>query len=68
MSLAAIEDIVADLWPDHIAAAIAAADPKRGERIILATTHPGARRVEAQTWMKIKGASEINRREIVDQL
>jgi acyl-[acyl-carrier-protein]-phospholipid O-acyltransferase/long-chain-fatty-acid--[acyl-carrier-protein] ligase len=55
VSLAAIEDIVADLWPDHIAAA----DPKRGERIILATTHPGARRVEAQTWMKIKGASEI---------
>jgi acyl-[acyl-carrier-protein]-phospholipid O-acyltransferase/long-chain-fatty-acid--[acyl-carrier-protein] ligase len=59
VSLAAIEDIVADLWPDHIAAAIAAPDPKRGERIILATTHPGATRLEAQTWMKIQGASEI---------
>ena len=59
VSLATVEDIVADLWPDHIAAAIAAPDPKRGERLILATTRPGATRTEVQTWMKIKGASEI---------
>ena len=59
VSLAAIEDIVVDLWPDHIVAAIAAPDPKRGERVILATTHPGASRAEVETWMKIKGASEI---------
>jgi acyl-[acyl-carrier-protein]-phospholipid O-acyltransferase / long-chain-fatty-acid--[acyl-carrier-protein] ligase len=30
-----------------------------GERVILATTKPGATRAEVQTWMKIKGASEI---------
>ena len=59
VSLAAIEDIIVDLWPDHIVAAIAAPDPKRGERVILATTHPGASRAEVETWMKIKGASEI---------
>jgi acyl-[acyl-carrier-protein]-phospholipid O-acyltransferase/long-chain-fatty-acid--[acyl-carrier-protein] ligase len=59
VSLAAVEDLVTDLWPDHIAAAIAAPDPKRGERVILATTKPGATRAEVQTWMKIKGASEI---------
>jgi acyl-[acyl-carrier-protein]-phospholipid O-acyltransferase/long-chain-fatty-acid--[acyl-carrier-protein] ligase len=59
VSLASIEDIVADLWPDHIAAAVAAPDPKRGERVILATTKPGATRAEVQTWMKIKGAAEI---------
>ena len=59
VSLASIEDIVADLWPDHIAATVAAPDPKRGERVILATTKPGATRAEVQTWMKIKGASEI---------
>jgi acyl-[acyl-carrier-protein]-phospholipid O-acyltransferase / long-chain-fatty-acid--[acyl-carrier-protein] ligase len=59
VSLAAIEDIVADLWPDYTSAAVAAPDPKRGERVILATTKPGATRPEAQTWMKIKGASEI---------
>ena len=59
VSLAAVEDLVADLWPDHLAAAVAAPDPKRGERVILATTKPGATRAEVQTWMKIKGASEI---------
>ena len=59
VSLASIEDLVVDLWPDHIAAAVAAPDPKRGERVILATTKPGATRAEVQTWMKIKGASEI---------
>ena len=59
VSLGSIEEIIAGLWPEHIAAAIAAPDPKRGERVILATTKPGATRAEAQTWMKIKGASEI---------
>ena len=59
VSLAAIEDIVVGPWPDHIVAAVAAPDPKRGERVILATTHPGATRAEVETWMKIKGASEI---------
>jgi simple sugar transport system substrate-binding protein len=41
VSLASVEDLVAGLWPDHVAAAIAALDPKRGERVILATTNPG---------------------------
>jgi acyl-[acyl-carrier-protein]-phospholipid O-acyltransferase/long-chain-fatty-acid--[acyl-carrier-protein] ligase len=59
VSLASVEDLVADLWPEHVAAAIAAPDPKRGERVILATTKPGASRAEVQTWMKIKGGSEI---------
>ena len=59
VSLASVEDLVTDLWPDHIAAAVAAPDPRRGERVILATSKPGATRAEVQTWMKIKGASEI---------
>ncbi len=59
VSLGAVEDLLSDLWPDDLIAAIAAPDPKRGERVILATTHGGATRMEAQTWMKIRGASEI---------
>ncbi len=59
VSLASVEDMIAGLWPDHIAAAIAAPDPKRGERVVLATNKPGATRAEAQAWMKTKGASEI---------
>jgi acyl-[acyl-carrier-protein]-phospholipid O-acyltransferase/long-chain-fatty-acid--[acyl-carrier-protein] ligase len=59
MSLALVKDLVAELWPDHVTAAIAAPDPKRGERVILATTKPGATRAEVQAWMKTKGASEF---------
>jgi acyl-[acyl-carrier-protein]-phospholipid O-acyltransferase / long-chain-fatty-acid--[acyl-carrier-protein] ligase len=59
VSLAAVEDFVAGLWPEHVAVAVAAPDAKRGERVILATTKPGATQAEAQAWMKARGASEI---------
>ena len=53
------EDLVAGLWPSDSVAAIAAPDPRKGERVILATTRPGATRAEVQAWLRIKGASEI---------
>jgi acyl-[acyl-carrier-protein]-phospholipid O-acyltransferase/long-chain-fatty-acid--[acyl-carrier-protein] ligase len=59
VSLAAVEQIVAGLWPDNPPAALATPDPKKGERIVLVTTRPNATRAEVQAWMKIKGASEI---------
>ena len=59
VSLGALEDLVSGLWPDDLVAAVSAPDPKRGERVVLATTHAGATRLEVQTWLKIKGASAI---------
>ena len=59
VSLAAVEDLASALWPEHPPAVVAAPDAKKGERIIMATTKPAATRAEVQTWMKIKGASEI---------
>ena len=59
VSLGALEDLVSGLWPDDLVAAVSAPDPKRGERVILATTHAGATRLEVQAWMKIKGASAL---------
>ncbi|HZZ59667.1 MAG TPA: acyl-[ACP]--phospholipid O-acyltransferase [Roseiarcus sp.] len=59
ISLGALEDLVSGLWPDDLVATVSAPDPKRGERVILATTHAGATRAEVQAWMKIKGASAI---------
>ena len=59
VSLGAVEQLTADLWPEHPPAVIAAPDPKRGERIVMATTQPGATRAEVQAWLKIKGASEL---------
>jgi len=59
VSLGAVEDLISGLWPDDLFAAVAAPDPRRGERVIVATTKSGATKAEVQAWMKIKGASEI---------
>ena len=59
ISLGAIEDLMWGLWPDDVVACVAAPDPRRGERVILATTHAGATKAEVDAWMKIKGASSI---------
>jgi acyl-[acyl-carrier-protein]-phospholipid O-acyltransferase/long-chain-fatty-acid--[acyl-carrier-protein] ligase len=59
VSLGAIEDLLWGLWPEDMIACIAAPDPRRGERVILATTHAGATKAEIDAWMKIKGASAI---------
>ena len=47
------------LWPDATIAASPPPTPKRGERVVLVTTDPGATRAQVQAWLKIKGASEI---------
>jgi len=59
VSLGAVEDFAASLWPDNPPAVVAAPDSKKGERIVMATTKLGATRSEVQAWMKVKGASEI---------
>ena len=59
ISLGAVEDLVSGLWPDDIVAVVAAPDPKRGERLVLATAKPSATKLEVQTWMKIRGASAL---------
>ncbi len=59
VSLAAVEDLLAGLWPDNRKAAVAAPDPRKGERIVLATDRPGASRAEVQAWLKGRGASEL---------
>ncbi len=55
----AVEDLASALWPDNPPAVVAAPDARKGERIVMATTKPGATRAEVQAWMKVKGASEI---------
>jgi acyl-[acyl-carrier-protein]-phospholipid O-acyltransferase/long-chain-fatty-acid--[acyl-carrier-protein] ligase len=59
ISLGAIEDMLWGLWPESVVACIAAPDPRRGERVILATTEKGATRSAVETWMKRKGASAM---------
>jgi acyl-[acyl-carrier-protein]-phospholipid O-acyltransferase / long-chain-fatty-acid--[acyl-carrier-protein] ligase len=59
VSLATVEDLVSGLWPNDTAAAIAAPDPNKGERVIFATTRVGATKAEVRAWLKAEGASEI---------
>jgi acyl-[acyl-carrier-protein]-phospholipid O-acyltransferase / long-chain-fatty-acid--[acyl-carrier-protein] ligase len=59
VSLAAVEDLLTGLWPDHKFAALAAPDPRKGERIVLATDKAGAARAEVLAWLKARGAADL---------
>ncbi len=59
VSLAAIEQMTADLWPEHAPAAVALPDPRKGERIVMITTKVGATRAEILAHMKTRGATEL---------
>ncbi len=59
VSLAAVEQMCATLWPDHPPAIVAAPDARKGERLILVTTQPNVRRADVQARMKELGATEL---------
>jgi acyl-[acyl-carrier-protein]-phospholipid O-acyltransferase/long-chain-fatty-acid--[acyl-carrier-protein] ligase len=59
VSLAAVEQLAAGLWPDHAPAVVAVPDARKGERLVMATTKPGATRAEVQAWFKTQGASDL---------
>ena len=59
VSLAAVEALAADLWPDVPSAVAAVPDLRKGERIILVTQKTGATRADFQAFAKAKGAAEL---------
>ena len=59
VSLAAVEALAGELWPDHLSAVTIAPDPRKGERLILVTQKRDASRVEFQTFARSHGASEL---------
>ncbi|MCX8252841.1 Acyl-[ACP]--phospholipid O-acyltransferase [Beijerinckiaceae bacterium RH AL1] len=59
VSLAAIENLAAHLWPDEISAAAAVPDQRKGERVILLTRHKGATRADFATFAKLRGAADV---------
>ncbi|MGJ0424956.1 acyl-[ACP]--phospholipid O-acyltransferase [Methylocystis sp.] len=59
VSLAAIEQLAAELWPDALSAAATEIDPRKGERIILVTQRKDATRTDFQAYAKSKGASDL---------
>jgi acyl-[acyl-carrier-protein]-phospholipid O-acyltransferase/long-chain-fatty-acid--[acyl-carrier-protein] ligase len=59
ISLAAVEMLAAQLWPDAMSAVATAPDPRKGERLVLLTQQKGATRSEFQTFAKSKGAADL---------
>jgi acyl-[acyl-carrier-protein]-phospholipid O-acyltransferase/long-chain-fatty-acid--[acyl-carrier-protein] ligase len=59
VSLAAIEALAAELWPDLPSAVAAVPDARKGERLVLLTQKPGATRAEFQAFAKSKGAADL---------
>ena len=59
ISLAAVELLAAQLWPDVLSAVATAPDARKGERLVLVTQKKGATRSEFQTFAKSKGASDL---------
>jgi acyl-[acyl-carrier-protein]-phospholipid O-acyltransferase / long-chain-fatty-acid--[acyl-carrier-protein] ligase len=59
ISLAAVEMVAAELWPDALSAATTVPDLRKGERLILFTERPAAKRSNFQAFAKSKGASDL---------
>jgi acyl-[acyl-carrier-protein]-phospholipid O-acyltransferase / long-chain-fatty-acid--[acyl-carrier-protein] ligase len=59
ISLAAVEALAAELWPDAMSGAAAVADARKGERLVLVTNKSGARRSDLAAFARAHGASEM---------
>lgn len=59
VSLAAVEDAVARVWPDQSHAVVAAPDERKGERVVLVTTRANADRSELRAAMREAGLPDL---------
>ncbi len=59
VSLASVEALATELWPDRPSAVAAVPDPRKGERLVLFTEAKEATRAAYQTFAKGKGASDV---------
>jgi acyl-[acyl-carrier-protein]-phospholipid O-acyltransferase/long-chain-fatty-acid--[acyl-carrier-protein] ligase len=59
VSLAAVEMLASELWPDALSAVAAVPDMRKGERLILFTQQQNPSRAEFVAYARSKGASEL---------
>jgi acyl-[acyl-carrier-protein]-phospholipid O-acyltransferase/long-chain-fatty-acid--[acyl-carrier-protein] ligase len=59
VSLAAVEMLAGELWPDNQTAVAAMPDARKGERLIMVTDKAGATRSEFMAYARSKHASEL---------
>ena len=59
VSLAAVEMLAAELWPNSVTAVSSVPDPRKGERLIMVTDKHGATRAEFMAYARSQHASEL---------
>jgi acyl-[acyl-carrier-protein]-phospholipid O-acyltransferase/long-chain-fatty-acid--[acyl-carrier-protein] ligase len=59
ISLAAVEALATELWPNYVSAVLAVPDDRKGERLILVTDKRSATRADFQAFARSKHASEL---------
>ena len=59
VSLAAVEEIAGELWPEHLSAVAAVKDERKGERLVLITDCPAADRPDFLAHAKARGAQDL---------
>jgi acyl-[acyl-carrier-protein]-phospholipid O-acyltransferase / long-chain-fatty-acid--[acyl-carrier-protein] ligase len=59
ISLAAVETLAAELWPDAISGAATVPDARKGERLVLVTNKAGVKRSDLAAFARARGASEM---------
>jgi acyl-[acyl-carrier-protein]-phospholipid O-acyltransferase/long-chain-fatty-acid--[acyl-carrier-protein] ligase len=59
VSLATVEMLAAELWPEALSAAATMPDLRKGERLVLVTERKDARRADFQAFARERGASEL---------
>ena len=59
ISLAAVEMLAAELWPNYNSAVVAIYDARKGERLVLVTDKHRATRADFQAYARSKHASEL---------
>ena len=59
ISLAAVEMLAAELWPNYNSAVVALPDARKGERLVLVTDKQSATRADFQAYARSKHASEL---------
>jgi acyl-[acyl-carrier-protein]-phospholipid O-acyltransferase/long-chain-fatty-acid--[acyl-carrier-protein] ligase len=59
ISLAAVEALAAEFWPDAPSAVAAVPDARKSEKLVLITQETGAKRSDFLAFAKSKGAAEL---------
>jgi acyl-[acyl-carrier-protein]-phospholipid O-acyltransferase/long-chain-fatty-acid--[acyl-carrier-protein] ligase len=59
ISLSAVEQLAAELWPDAMSGATTVPDARKGERLILVTTKTDPKRSDFLAFARSRGASEM---------